>query len=79
MERVTTADRSNVTATSLYDDYLCWCEEHEKEPLELPMFWREFAERKTKVLWNVRLVFQQPAVFWALGMIRFSTARALCA
>jgi hypothetical protein len=56
-ERITTADRSNVTATTLYEDYCGWCEEHEKEPLALPTFGREFAElgvQKVKIAGRVR-------------------------
>jgi hypothetical protein len=56
-ERITTADRSNVTATTLYEDYCSWCEKHEKEPLALPTFGREFAElgvQKVKIAGRVR-------------------------
>jgi hypothetical protein len=56
-ERITTADRSNVTATTLYEDYCGWCEEQEKEPLALPSFGREFGElgvQKVKIAGRVR-------------------------
>lgn len=45
-ERIETETRegASLTASALYEDYCTWCEEHEKEPLALPRFGREFGE-----------------------------------
>jgi hypothetical protein len=43
-ERIETTEGSSVTASAVYEDYCTWCEEHQKEPLALPRFGREFGE-----------------------------------
>jgi hypothetical protein len=56
-ESVIASDLPDVTATTLYEDYCVWCEEQEKEPLELPTFGRELAElgvQKVKIAGRVR-------------------------
>jgi len=50
---------SSLTATALYEDYCKWCEEHDKEPLALPTFGREFGElgiHKAKIAGRVRYI-----------------------
>ncbi len=56
-ERIETREGSSLTATALYEDYCEWCEEHNKEPLALPTFGREFGElgvHKAKIAGRVR-------------------------
>jgi len=58
-ERIETTDGSSLTATILYEDYITWCEELDKEPLALPTFGREFGElgiQKAKIAGRVRYI-----------------------
>jgi hypothetical protein len=58
-ERIETHDGSSLTATALYEDYCEWCEDHDKEPLALPTFGREFGElgvQKAKIAGRVRYI-----------------------
>lgn len=58
-ERIETTDGSSLTATALYEDYIMWCEEQDKEPLALPTFGREFGElgvQKAKIAGRVRYI-----------------------
>ncbi len=58
-ERIETTDGSSLTATALYEDYIAWCEDHEKEPLALPTFGRDFSElgvQKAKIAGRVRYI-----------------------
>jgi hypothetical protein len=58
-ERIETTDGSSLTATALYEDYIAWCEEHDKEPLALPTFGRDFSElgvQKAKIAGRVRYI-----------------------
>jgi len=58
-ERIETTDGSSLTATALYEDYITWCEEHDKEPLALPTFGRDFSElgvQKAKIAGRVRYI-----------------------
>ena len=58
-ERIETTDGSSLTATTLYEDYIAWCEEQDKEPLALPTFGREFGElgvQKAKIAGRVRYI-----------------------
>ena len=58
-ERIETTDGSSLTATALYEDYITWCEEQDKEPLALPTFGREFGElgvQKAKIAGRVRYI-----------------------
>lgn len=58
-ERIETTDGSSLTATTLYEDYITWCEELDKEPLALPTFGREFGElgvQKAKIAGRVRYI-----------------------
>lgn len=58
-ERIETQDGSSLTATALYEDYCEWCEEHQKEPLALPTFGREFGElgvQKSKIAGRIRYI-----------------------
>ncbi len=58
-ERIETTDGSSLTATALYEDYIAWCEEQDKEPLALPTFGREFGElgvQKAKIAGRVRYI-----------------------
>lgn len=53
------ADGSSLTATELYESYCTWCEKHEKEPLALPTFSKEFGELgvpKARLAGRVRYV-----------------------
>ncbi len=58
-DRIETADGSSLTATTLYEDYIAWCEELNREPLALPTFGREFGElgiQKAKIAGRVRYI-----------------------
>jgi len=58
-DRIETADGSSLTATTLYEDYITWCEELDREPLALPTFGREFSEmgiQKAKIAGRVRYI-----------------------
>ena len=58
-DRIETADGSSLTATTLYEDYITWCEELDREPLALPTFGREFGElgiQKAKIAGRVRYI-----------------------
>jgi hypothetical protein len=58
-ERIDTTEGSSLTATVLYEDYISWCEEQDKEPLALPTFGREFGElgvQKAKIAGRVRYI-----------------------
>lgn len=58
-ERIETTEGSSLTATALYEDYCAWCEDHQKEPLALPTFGREFGElgiQKAKIAGRVRYI-----------------------
>lgn len=58
-ERIETSDGSSLTATALYEDYIAWCEEQDKEPLALPTFGREFGDTgvtKAKIAGRVRYI-----------------------
>jgi hypothetical protein len=58
-ERVTNEEKSNVTATTLYEDYCGWCEEREKEPMAFPTFGRQFGElgvQKAKLGGRIRYI-----------------------
>ncbi|MEZ5817163.1 MAG: hypothetical protein R3D44_08790 [Hyphomicrobiaceae bacterium] len=58
-ERIETTDGSSLTATALYEDYIAWCEEYDKEPLALPTFGRDFSElgvQKAKIAGRVRYI-----------------------
>jgi len=58
-ERVNAVDGSSLTATELYEDYIQWCEEQDKEPLALPTFGREFGElgiQKAKIAGRIRYI-----------------------
>lgn len=58
-ERIESSDGSSLTATALYEDYITWCEEQDKEPLALPTFGREFGElgvQKAKIAGRVRYI-----------------------
>jgi hypothetical protein len=58
-ERIEATDGSSLTATILYEDYITWCEELDKEPLALPTFGREFGElgiQKAKIAGRVRYI-----------------------
>ena len=56
-ERVSSSDGSSLTATTLYDDYMEWCNEHEREPMPLPSFSRQFGDlgvHKAKIAGRIR-------------------------
>jgi hypothetical protein len=58
-DRIETTEGSSLTATALYEDYCAWCEDHQKEPLALPTFGREFGElgvQKAKIAGRVRYI-----------------------
>ncbi len=58
-EKIVDQAGSTLTATELYEDYCAWCEAHEKEPLALPTFGREFGDlgvKKAKVSGRVRYI-----------------------
>lgn len=58
-ERIETQEGASITATALYEDYCAWCEEQQKEPLALPTFGREFADKgvaKAKIAGRVRYI-----------------------
>ena len=58
-DRIETADGASLTATTLYEDYITWCEELDREPLALPTFGREFGElgiQKAKIAGRVRYI-----------------------
>lgn len=58
-DRIETQDGSSLTATTLYEDYISWCEELDREPLALPTFGREFGElgiQKAKIAGRVRYI-----------------------
>lgn len=58
-DRIETTDGSSLTATTLYEDYITWCEELDREPLALPTFGREFGElgiQKAKIAGRVRYI-----------------------
>lgn len=58
-ERVSEAEGCSLTATALYEDYCEWCDEHEKEPLALPTFGRQFGEQgvhKAKIAGRIRYI-----------------------
>lgn len=43
-ERIDSQDGSSLTAMQVYENYIEWCDEQQKEPLALPTFGREFGE-----------------------------------
>lgn len=56
-ERVSSSDGSSLTATTLYDDYMDWCNETNKEPMPLPSFSRQFGDlgvHKAKIAGRIR-------------------------
>lgn len=58
-ERVTKADGSSLTATTLYEDYCDWCDENGKEAIALPTFGRQFGElgvHKAKIAGRIRYI-----------------------
>jgi hypothetical protein len=58
-DRVSQEDKSNVTATTLYEEYCEWCEEREKEPMAFPTFGRQFGElgvQKAKLGGRIRYI-----------------------
>jgi hypothetical protein len=58
-DRIEAADGSSLTATVLYEDYIAWCEDLDREPLALPTFGREFGElgiQKAKIAGRVRYI-----------------------
>jgi hypothetical protein len=58
-DRITTAEGSSLTATDLYEDYCEWCETHNKEPMALPTFGRQFGElgiQKAKIAGRIRYI-----------------------
>lgn len=58
-ERIDTVDGSSLTATTLYEDYVMWCEEYDKKPFGLPQFGREFGKlgvQRAKIAGRVRYV-----------------------
>lgn len=58
-ERITTSEGSSLTATTLYEDYSDWCDEHGKEPMALPTFGRAFGDlgvHKAKIAGRIRYI-----------------------
>ena len=58
-DRVEIAEGCSLTATALYEDYIDWCNEHNKEALSLPTFGREFGElgvHKAKISGRIRYI-----------------------
>lgn len=58
-ENVEDQEGSSLTVSELYEDYCAWCEDHDKEPLALPTFGREFGEngvQKAKIAGRVRYI-----------------------
>jgi len=58
-ERIVNQNGTSLTATTIYEDYCDWCDEHDKEPLALPSFGRELSDtglHKAKVAGRIRYV-----------------------
>jgi hypothetical protein len=58
-DRIANSEGSSLTATDLYEDYCDWCETHNKEPMALPTFGRQFGElgiQKAKIAGRIRYI-----------------------